>query len=903
MSKFRKDSVTPIFIRPDHDVHESLASSFSQDVHIIDSRLIECKAILKTFGINSLSELGVLNISGDVIPKIGLLRPSTPPITVSVNNVELVSGAKFNSTKKSFDKTTIQAKLLQAEPIPTFIEGLPSKEEDSQTSLMTRSEQIISDAYWAGTTIDIANDTNIIIQAPNKRLLIIAQTIKIGTNVTFTYERPVYSPQSQPPKPDQPVNSNSYGYQGLIGAKGNPGYAGIHAPSIEMWALLITGQLNVDLGGQAGHQGGKGGDGGRGGKGANGQDSVPKTFNCESGPFSGFQGGKGGKAGDGGDGGVGGNGGSFSLFAPQPIINSIATSGFVINLNPGSGGLPGGPGQPGEGGPGGYRGALTGYCANFPWKDRIDGALGAVGDTGSMGIQGAPGITPSGNLVYFNPISSIDFTNELLKPAILNFTKIINSTPTVVMHAIVGDIITLHGVNILPTDKVYVEGILAILMSTPTSTSISFTIPNISGGPRDVQVIQNDGTTSNLASLFINPTLTVPASIIRIRPGDTLTLKGTGFMPGTRVIVNSTQTLSPVNYLDKETISVTMVRPNGITRNSSGEPTDVVVSNDPNFPSNSLPIVLDTYKMICIGDSIMWGQGLEESSKFQTLVMNHVSIIKSGIGVYKENAAHSGAIIGNGSSNTSAPIYGEVPTSFPTIIKQHQYFESLPDAPFVDLVLMDGGINDLEIMTFLTPHVQLPDQSNHNTYIINQARKYCYDHMKVLLQDVSDTYPHARIIVTGYYAPVTANSFQNEPWVVAYLMALNIALSPAHLANGILTNVAKHSIINQSKLAATELNNNLQLAINEVNSTFPSTRIYFADPHFSDDNAVFADNTWLFALNHDLSLQDEVINERREVCDAIHEGGARSFCRKASCGHPNVAGAQAYFNAIQPFLV
>jgi hypothetical protein len=63
--------------------------------------------------------------------------------------------------------------------------------------------------------------------------------------------------------------------------------------------------------------------------------------------------------------------------------------------------------------------------------------------------------------------------------------------------------------------------------------------------------------------------------------------------------------------------------------------------------------------------------------------------------------AHSGATIGVGDTETADPVDGEVPTSYPTILQQCDLFTGLRDK--VDLVLMDGGMNDVDVTTILNP--------------------------------------------------------------------------------------------------------------------------------------------------------------------------------------------------------
>lgn len=69
-------------------------------------------------------------------------------------------------------------------------------------------------------------------------------------------------------------------------------------------------------------------------------------------------------------------------------------------------------------------------------------------------------------------------------------------------------------------------------------------------------------------------------------------------------------------------------------------------------------------------------------------------------GVTLEGVAHSGAAIGAfGAAGIPCP--GEVPCSRLTILEQCDQFTNSPET--VDLVLLDGGINDVGVATILIP--------------------------------------------------------------------------------------------------------------------------------------------------------------------------------------------------------
>ena len=76
--------------------------------------------------------------------------------------------------------------------------------------------------------------------------------------------------------------------------------------------------------------------------------------------------------------------------------------------------------------------------------------------------------------------------------------------------------------------------------------------------------------------------------------------------------------------------------------------------------------------VIALGDSIMWGQGLNETNKFSTLVRNRLAtyLRGQGIGVDLRSYAHSGAEIRPEEGDSLEPLWGEVPTAAPSIQRQ-----------------------------------------------------------------------------------------------------------------------------------------------------------------------------------------------------------------------------------------
>src|SRR2546423_4740623 len=112
-----------------------------------------------------------------------------------------------------------------------------------------------------------------------------------------------------------------------------------------------------------------------------------------------------------------------------------------------------------------------------------------------------------------------------------------------------------------------------------------------------------------------------------------------------------------------------------------------------------------TYRIVVLGDSVPWGQGLEPAEKFYSLVQAAIPGAESTL------IAHSGATIGVGVPPTEAQVDGEVPTAYPTIMQQVEAFNDAPEA--VDLVLVNGGVNDINFFLILHPLTDNADLQDH----------------------------------------------------------------------------------------------------------------------------------------------------------------------------------------------
>lgn len=848
-------------------------------------------AVLKGMGMEEIGALGRIVISGNAVVPVGQLISSRAQH--AARPISFANIGRFDPATKHIRFVECGAgTLLAGEPIPAGKDAVAAG----------RGKGEVLPSYIAGDVVEFAAGATLIL-SERSHLVILARKLIVGENVTLTYER---APDTRPLKQPKPAKASApgapppfaQGYRGADGApgaNGAPGYAHYAAPMVEIWTLDASRLCAIDLQGQSGGPGGEGGNGGDGQDGGPGSAAVVYLVTCRSGPGPGGDGGNGGRAGDGGQGGPGASGGVFSFFAPDPVIDAIekATAIFVGPGSGGPGGMPGLPGQGGEGGAVGYRPGNRCAEAAAGKSPGKHGQPGAAGAAGAMGNAGQASVADPIRLV---PITAADFQYTFGKPAITGLSK---------RYAHEGEPLSLTGVNLSPTDIVVVEseGDVKVACATTIlgSTAAAFVVPVVSGGRRDVYIRQSSGALSFPDTLNIVPTVTGIEPGTRVRPGATVTLHGTGLSSSARVLINNLDVCPPPVYVDPHTLRVQIIRPAELPpeqRIASGEPVELCVAQQEDMihcRSNVFPITLDTYRILVFGDSTMWGNGLNDEQKFHALVESRVRAKPGKIGVYRTVAAHNGAVIGAGDTHTEPELHGEIPTKYPTITQQVAKLKQLPDAPFVDLVLVDGGINDVQlkyIFDYLKPAAELPIRVD----------LYCHQHMRQLLLELAGAFPSARIINTGYFAPVAGGSY-NQSWEFVLLNAVDIL----GFDGPFVVPVPLDRIRDRCAVFASTANQALTLAVQEANATLGGTpRIFFADPHFGPNNGVFCSDPWLWGLNPDLSPEDALKDFRAGICevqfDPQSERAACRHCKKSSMGHPNVKGAQKYAEAIYPFV-
>lgn len=273
-----------------------------------------------------------------------------------------------------------------------------------------------------------------------------------------------------------------------------------------------------------------------------------------------------------------------------------------------------------------------------------------------------------------------------------------------------------------------------------------------------------------------------------------------------------------------------------------------------------------------IGDSVVWGQGLAEDHKTAAIVARH-------LGATVNMLAHSGAKIGIRDSYSVTMPSGEVPCFFPTILQQVQSFHG--DASTVQWVLMNGGINDVEVQRVFNPMIPMYELELH-------TRNYCGRDFLILLRQVTRKFKRAQVLVLGYYPGL---SHQSRPEGVETLYSLVHGVQFAPMAEPALFREA----IVEHCLRFWKLSNGLlRGAVDHVNREAGRQRAIFIDSGMGESNAAYAPKSLLWELDLDdpASAPDEVAQERCAACDLVGAGSLQQRqCWLSSAGHPNVAGA------------
>jgi hypothetical protein len=356
-----------------------------------------------------------------------------------------------------------------------------------------------------------------------------------------------------------------------------------------------------------------------------------------------------------------------------------------------------------------------------------------------------------------------------------------------------------------------------------------------------------------------------------------------------------------------------------------------------------------TYKILTLGDSVMWGQGLLPDEKFVQLVAAHVELL--GRTVEVAALPHSGAVVCTGPTPPGGLDFfldGEIPRSFPSIESQLGIATQTPGyASFLqvnpwdspdwakakqamqvavagysgpagqppDLILVDGGINDLGALQVAIPwDLDSPDPcpaapvalggpalqkgalatrvtrevlaaggdrtaidlSGYPWITDEKLRElidhYVYDRMRSLVGRLAQSFPTSKVVVTGYFPIFTSGSIdelKKHPGAIvlfghgagrereahaALILARHPNLRPEDFAQ---------QVVHQSALWYTYSNQRLQAVVDEANTVY-GNRFSLASPTFGPDNGALAPDALLWSFT---ALIDDILEKLFDLLD------------------------------------
>jgi hypothetical protein len=354
-------------------------------------------------------------------------------------------------------------------------------------------------------------------------------------------------------------------------------------------------------------------------------------------------------------------------------------------------------------------------------------------------------------------------------------------------------------------------------------------------------------------------------------------------------------------------------------------------------------------EMLVLGDSILWGQGLNEADKATSLLRDAWGAAEQGeVNVHR--FAHSGADVWeDGQSGVLAAINpvpppfpasfplndeailnspacppdgfvdyrGEIPGEAPYILRQILDAKANLGATPIDLVLLDGGINDTEVYNLVLPGKSL-------SAVVARGRSI-QPRVAFALNKIGAAFPSAKILVTGYYPVVSEQTrivellqFARRVGIAALQEGVTLADDlrliierpfEGHLPQAETLSIQAFrapdplapivwDLAHRCSAWTDAIHAALQQSIAMFNGSRTVAVADFVDPQFGPQHAVFAPETLLWEYVNG-QPPDPLAPARSQWCNTRNLGGfERLFVECASMGHPSPLGAKRYADAL-----
>jgi lysophospholipase L1-like esterase len=273
-------------------------------------------------------------------------------------------------------------------------------------------------------------------------------------------------------------------------------------------------------------------------------------------------------------------------------------------------------------------------------------------------------------------------------------------------------------------------------------------------------------------------------------------------------------------------------------------------------------------EMAVLGDSVLWGSGLEDEQKLWTLVRQWLE--EHGESVRVRVLAHSLAVVEpDPVKDAVAPVWGEIRYRYPSITYQALEDPRLGDDPeAIGLVLVDGGINDLGPLNLVNP-LRSP------RWVREQAAEHCGRKMRNLLLGLLTRLPEAQVVVTGYFPIVSA-----QTWFVRALPFRSL----------------RRRLVELSETWAEASDAWLRWAVDQANLHGSGSRVLYAPVTFRPEHCYGAPNAHVWSLWEALTDRTPVGQRRR--CECRRRKPWDLICPIDRAFHPNDKGARAYADAV-----
>lgn len=325
------------------------------------------------------------------------------------------------------------------------------------------------------------------------------------------------------------------------------------------------------------------------------------------------------------------------------------------------------------------------------------------------------------------------------------------------------------------------------------------------------------------------------------------------------------------------------------------------------------------FEFLVIGDSLVWGQGLEEDQKFYRMTKTWLrDEVFAGTRAVRLNIlAHSGSTIelsrdeekalASAERDPEEALHPEINVSFPDIRAQLAAAKRSYDDPNnVGLIMLSGGIPEVGVSNILNPF-----QSNEK--LSADIKKYCYEHMHSLLGQAQKDFPNAKIVVIGYY-PIITRYTPMKRIVNDILEVYNWPAWTKPLVNNpvkrILWRRFRGKMIKRSNIWFRESTIELQRAVDEANKNTTSGSAVLVVPPFDEKNAYGTKDSYLWMVAKRGAASDPLSETRGEECRPALSQLRRDtdlryrtrLCELASIGHPNVQGSAVIADAVKRAL-